>query len=70
MPAKNARVLIFTSSEVNFSEDPDPEERDYLKRLPTSFVLNNEAVDRLIAADRHILRNNSEYQRLLSGVGH
>lgn len=52
--------------EVNFSEHPDPAERDYLKRLPTSFVLTDEAVDRLIAAGRLVLRNNDEYQRLLS----
>jgi NTE family protein len=56
--------------EVNFSEHPNPEERDYLKRLPTSFVLTNEAVDRLIAAGRLVLRNNGEYQRLLSQAGH
>jgi NTE family protein len=52
--------------EVNFSEHPDPAEREYLKRLPTSFVLTDEAVDRLIAAGRLVLRNNDEYQRLLS----
>ena len=52
--------------EVNFSEHPDPAEREYLKRLPTSFVLTDEAVDRLIAAGRLVLRNNAEYQRLLS----
>jgi len=56
--------------EVNFSEHPDPQERDYLKRLPTSFVLSNEAVDRLIAAGRLVLKNNSEYQRLLSAAAH
>ena len=56
----------FNFIEVNFSEHPDPEERDYLKRLPTSFVLTDEAVDRLIAAGRLILRNNSEFQRLIS----
>lgn len=53
--------------EVNFSEHPDPEERDYLKRLPTSFRLTDEAVDRLIDAGRVILRNNDEYQQLLEG---
>jgi len=53
--------------EVNFSEHPDPDERDYLKRLPTSFVLTDEAVDRLIAAGGLILRNNREFQRLLGG---
>ncbi len=52
--------------EVNFSEHPDPDERDYLKRLPTSFVLTDDAVDRLIAAGGLVLRNNSEYQRLIT----
>lgn len=54
--------------EVNFSEYPDPDERDYLKQLPTSFALTDEAVDRLIAAGRLVLRNNSEYQGLISGA--
>jgi NTE family protein len=51
--------------EVNFSEYPDEAERIYLKQLPTSFSLTDEAVDRLIAAGRLVLRNNSDYQRLL-----
>jgi NTE family protein len=54
--------------EVNFSGHPDPAERDYLKRLPTSFVLTDEAVDRLIAAGGRILLNNREFKRLLSGT--
>ncbi len=54
--------------EVSFSEHPDPEERDYLKQLPTSFVLTDEAVDRLIAAGREVLRSSTEYQKLLSGA--
>jgi len=53
--------------EVNFSEHPDPDERDYLKRQPTSFVLPDEAVDRLIEAGQVILRNNNEYQRIIGG---
>ena len=63
------RGVDFHFIEVNFSEHPDPAERDYLKRLPTSFVLTDEAVDRLIAAGRLVLRNNAEYQRLLSEAG-
>ncbi len=63
----DCKGVDFHFIEVNFSEHPDPEERDYLKRLPTSFVLTDEAVDRLIAAGGQILRNNREYQRLLSG---
>ena len=64
------RGVDFHFIEVNFSEHPDPQERDYLKRLPTSFVLTDEAVDRLIAAGRLVLRNNEEYQRLISEAGH
>jgi NTE family protein len=52
--------------EVNFSEIEDPRERDYLKALPTSFVLTDEAVDRLIAAGGQVLRDNSEFKRLLT----
>jgi NTE family protein len=62
----DCKGVDFHFIEVNFSEHPDLAERDYLKRLPTSFVLPDEAVDRLIAAGRQILRNNREYQRLLS----
>ena len=61
--------VSFHFIEVNFSEHPDPTERDYLKLLPTSFVLPDEAVDRLIEAGGEILRNNREYQQLLSGKG-
>ena len=62
----NCKGVDFHFIEVNFSEHMDPAERDYLKRLPTSFVLPDEAVDRLITAGGQILRNNLEYQRLLS----
>ena len=44
--------------EVNFSEHPDPKERDYLKRLPTSFALSDDEVDRLIKAGGLIFRND------------
>jgi NTE family protein len=64
----DCKGVDFHFVEVNFSEHPDPAERDYLKRLPTSFVLTGEAVDRLIAAGGLILRNSEEYQRLLSGA--
>jgi NTE family protein len=63
----DCKGVDFHFVEVNFSEHPDPAERDYLKRLPTSFVLTDEAVDRLIDAGGLILRQNHEYRRLLSG---
>jgi NTE family protein len=62
----DCKGVDFHFIEVNFSEHPDPAERDYLKRLPTSFVLTDEAVDRLIAAGGLILQNNQEYRQLLS----
>ena len=68
-PDADCRGVGFHFIEVNFSEHPDPDERTYLKRLPTSFALPEEAVDRLIAAGRLVLRDNREYQRLLSGAG-
>lgn len=52
--------------EVNFSEIADEKERNYLKQLPTSFVLSDEAVDHLIEAGRTVLRNNTQFQHLLS----
>jgi NTE family protein len=63
---RDCKGVGFHFIEVNFSEVKDPKERNYLKTLPTSFVLTNEAVDHLIEAGRQVLRNNSEYQRLLA----
>lgn len=60
--------IDFHFIDVSFSNHPDPEEAKYLKQLPTSFVLSDEAVDHLITAGRDVLRNNAEYQRLLSAA--
>ena len=60
--------VAFHFVEVNFSEIKDPKERDYLKALPTSFVLSDEAVDHLIAAGRNVLRDNSEFKRLMADI--
>lgn len=57
--------VSITFIEINFSEHPNPNERDYLKRLPSSFRLSDEAVDRLIAAGGLILRNSEAFQRML-----
>jgi hypothetical protein len=72
---KTRKVVIIpvnaaTALDVESSRYPDPQERDYLKRLPTSFILTDEAVDRLIAAGRLVLKSNDEYQRLLSEAAH
>lgn len=54
---------------VSFSGIPDPAERDYLNELPTSFVLDDEAVDRLRAGAASALLNSSEFKRLVSDTG-
>lgn len=51
--------------DVSFSGVPDPEERDYLNELPTSFVLSDEAVDRLRAAAGTALLNSPDFKRLV-----
>jgi NTE family protein len=55
--------------EVSFAALKDPAEREYLNRQPTSFVLTDEAVDRLRAAAGRIIADSPEFQRLLQDVG-
>ena len=55
--------------DVSFPELKDKAEFDYLNRQPTSFVLSEEAVDRLRAAAGTIIAESPEFQRLLKDVG-
>ena len=41
---------------------------EFFDGIPTSFVLDDEQVDRLIAVGRELLRNNPDYQRFLAGL--
>ncbi len=52
--------------EVSFGVLPDKAERDYLNTLPTSFVLDNEAVDRLRVAAKNAILASPEVKRLMS----
>ena len=52
--------------EVSFAVLADKAERDYLNTLPTSFVLEDEAVDRLRAAARDAILASPEVKRLMS----
>lgn len=58
----NAKIYTIN---VSFANVPDAEERDYLNQLPTSFVLSDEAVDRLRAAAKAALMNSPDFQQLL-----
>jgi NTE family protein len=60
-PDINIRVV-----EVSFSVLPDKAEREYLNTLPTSFVLDDEAVDRLRVAAKNAILASPEIQRLIN----
>jgi NTE family protein len=55
--------------DVSFSQLKDKEERKYLNKQPTSFVLSSEAVDRLRAAAGQIIVDSPEFQRLQKDIG-
>jgi len=52
--------------EVSFGVVPDKAERDYLNTLPTSFVLDDEAVDRLRVAAKNAILASPEVKRLMN----
>jgi NTE family protein len=54
---------------LDFKDVPDPKRRRFLNQTPTSFSLTDEQVDSLIETGGELLRNNSEFQRLLSDLG-
>jgi NTE family protein len=53
--------------DVSFGVLPDKGERDYLNTLPTSFVLDDDAVDRLRVAAKNAILASPEVQRLIDG---
>jgi len=55
--------------QIAFADVPQPELLAYFNLLLTSFDLTDEQVDRLIAAGRELLRDNSDFQRLLTELG-
>jgi NTE family protein len=55
--------------EVAFDQVQDADERAYLRNLPTSFKLPDEAVDRLIATGRRLLRESPELGALTEAIG-
>lgn len=53
---------------LSFEDVSDSPLRRFLNEIPTSLALNDEQIDRLIAAGRELLRNNAEFQRLLASL--
>jgi NTE family protein len=54
--------------ELSFRDIHQPERRRFFNRVPTSFALSEEQVDRLIEAGREILRNDPAFQRLVADL--
>jgi len=65
---KGPEVDIF-AIDVSFAALQDKAEFEYLNGLPTTFVLPEEAVDRLRAAAGTIILASPEFQRLMKDVG-
>lgn len=60
--------IKFYLIEVKFDALPDEEERTYFTKLPTSFKLSDEEVDRLRDAAHRILTQSEDFQRLVSDL--
>lgn len=54
--------------ELSFNEIGPPELRAYFNKIPTSFSLTDEHVDKLIGAGRELLRDHPVYQQLLADL--
>ena len=54
---------------MSFAALKNKAEFDYLNELPTTFVLPDEAIDRLRAAAGTIIEESPEFQRLLKVLG-
>jgi NTE family protein len=66
---ENAPNADIYTIEVSFQALKDERERDYLNQLPTSFQLPAEAIDRLRAAAKEIIRDSPVIQELLKEEG-
>ena len=59
------KPFSFHMVEVGFAQVRDPERRRRLNNLPTSFVLDDEAVDQLRAAAGEVLRSSEDFKGFL-----
>jgi len=55
--------------DLNVDDVKDPQEKLYLNQIPTSFHLEKEQTDKLIETAKNLLRQNEDYQRLLTNLG-
>ena len=55
--------------EISVEDIDDPAEQRYVNEIPTSFYLEREQADMLIATAKKLLRKDKGYQRLLKNIG-
>ncbi|MEA2115657.1 MAG: hypothetical protein U9P36_09770 [Thermodesulfobacteriota bacterium] len=55
--------------ELSVEDVKNPEVLHFFNKIPTSFSLEKEQVDRIIDTSRRLLRNDPEYQKLLQNLG-
>ena len=55
--------------DISFDTIPDPAERTYFMNLPTSIVLPDEAVDRLVEEAGQLMRQSVEYRSIVHDMG-
>ena len=60
--AADADVYLINAS---LSEVEDPDERDYLMKIPTTLYLTDEQIERLLLAASRLIRTDPEFQRLM-----
>ena len=60
------KMLVF---DISFDAIRDPEERQYFENLPTSFVLEDEQVDRLREVAAELMRQSPDYKQVISEIG-
>ena len=53
---------------MSFGAVADPQLREYLQNLPTSFALSDEAVDRLRNAAAQVLRDSPAFQEFVASL--
>lgn len=68
LSARRGHPIGFHLIDLYFDALPDASERAYLRSLPTSFRLDREAVDRLRAAGRELLRTSPQMQEALHRI--
>lgn len=64
--AETGEPIQFRLVDLYFDQLADPAERAFLRTLPTSFRLSDDAVGRLRAAARELLRDSPEFQEALA----